>query len=119
MTYQRLVRFSWNPDSISERESAISSVVGLAKELTQLAIAPTNPDYEFEWNGEWDFPAELRDEFEWLEWGEDRILKLGHKVDFDDHDGKCVIEFNGKNFPLLLGYDSKMWLENNMKRIKK
>ena len=113
--YQRLVRFSWNEDSISEREGAITSVCGLAKELTEIAFGQSNPGYAHEWNGDWNIPAELQDEWHWLEWAEDRIVELGHKIRFDDQEGKCVIELSGENFPLLLGYNSQMWLESNLK----
>jgi len=121
--YQRLVRWSWNADSISETQDAIYSLVGLAAELTAMAEFQKNPGYANQWNGDWEVPAEMTDEWDWLEWAEVRVAKLGHTVTWQEHNNKdrgtCTVELSGHvKFPLLLGRDSQQWIETNLKEIK-
>jgi len=113
--YTRSIKYTWNEDSISDTEYAVTCMTGLARELTQLKMATSNTSYEHEYNGEWTFPAELQDQWEWLDFAIERIEKLGHNVDFDEQGGKFEIILIGKNFPLLLGYDSQAWLSTNLK----
>lgn len=117
--YKRMVEFTWDADSISQTEDAITDVTGLARELTELAY----PNSEDEYRGEWWIPAELADEWEWLDWGMERISKLGHRIEWTD--GKCTVtliggtekdESTGNFFPFLLGYRSCDWLKMNRKK---
>lgn len=116
--YKRLVVSKWDADSISQTDDAIYEVTGLARELTELA----HPGYENEYQGEWYFPAELEDQWAWLDFAMERIEKLGHKIEWTD--GKFVLTLlggpeagkNGVFFPFLLGYRSADYLRTHHNR---
>lgn len=109
-TYERIVKFTWNGDSVRQTQDAIYSLVGLARELTEHAHGCEFPDHEWDNFSEWHIPAELSDEWEWLNFAIERIEKLGHKVLWDDgyHNdrGYCTVTIKGTGFPFLLGRDS-------------
>ena len=118
--YKRIVEWVWNPDSISETEDAITSMTGLARELTELSY----PGSEDEYRGDWYIPAELSDEWEWLDWAMDRISNLGHRVEWTDGEARVQLiggtepDEKGRFFPFLLGYRSADWLRMNRKKVK-
>ena len=125
LTHKRVVEFKWNPDSVMEREEAIATLTGLARELTAIA----HPGYRDEYQGDWYFPAELSDEEAWLDFAIDRIVKLGHRVQwlegcpYDHHPATCTVQLIGgtdekdENFyPFLLGYRSEDWLDANRRK---
>ena len=116
--YKRIVEWVWNPDSISDTEYAIENMTGLARELTELA----HPGAQDTWGSEWYFPAELEDEWDWLDFAMERIRKLGHRVEWTDGEARVQLiggtekdSETGNFFLFLLGYRSADWLRMNRK----
>ena len=120
MTYERLIRFTWDTDSVSEREFAIDNMTGLAREMNKIALhMQDKDDWKLDYHDPLKFPVELNDSEEWLDFAIEHLTMLGHKVEWDDSDrvGVCVVRLRGENFPLLLGYNSEAWLNSNLKKV--